>query len=148
MSKTAKDEFIPENPKKYIGTYPITYRSSWEHAVMRVFDQHPFVIAWASESVSVPYMNPLTGKWAMYVPDFIVVYADKNGKKHAEMIEVKPLKERPDYVKKPGERLSKRTQLMQIINAAKFMAAASYCKKNNIRFRVASEDELFAWRKK
>lgn len=84
----------------------------------------------------------------MYVPDFLVVYADKTGKKHGEIIEVKPLKERPDYVKKAGERLSKRTQLTQIINAAKFMAAAAYCKKNNLRFRVASEDELFSSRRK
>lgn len=148
MSRPAKAEYYPANPEKYIGTYPIVYRSSWEHSVMRVFDAHPYVLAWASESVSIPYINPLTGKWAMYVPDFLVVYADKNGQKHAEIIEVKPMKERPDYVRKAGERLSKRTQLTQIINAAKFMAAATYCKKNKMRFRVASENELFAWSKK
>ncbi len=114
---------------------------------MRLFDEHPYVIAWASESINIPYLNPKTGKWTFYIPDFFVVYADKNGRKHAELIEVKPLKQRPDYKPKAGERISKADKEAQIVNMAKFTAAAAFCAKQGLHFRVASEDELFAWNK-
>lgn len=116
--------------------------------MMRKFDEHPNVLGWASESISIPYQNPLTGKWSMYIPDFLVVYVDKNGNKHAEMIEVKPMRERPDYQKKANERLSAHTKLSQVVNAAKWAAAVKYCARNKIGFRVASEDEMFAYRRK
>ena len=32
----------------------------------------------------------MKGKHTIYVPDFFIVYADKKGKQHAEVIEVKP----------------------------------------------------------
>lgn len=146
--KPVKGEFIPTNAQKYIGKYPIIYRSSWEFTMMRKFDEHPNVIAWASETVSIPYQNPLTGRWSMYVPDFLVVYADRDGRKHAEVIEVKPMRERPDYQRKQGERLSERTKLAQVVNAAKWAAAVQFCAKNRLSFRVASEDEMFAYRRK
>lgn len=144
--KYSKDEFHPKNPQKYIGKTPIIYRSSWEFSMMRLFDEHPYVIAWASESISIPYRNPLTGRWSMYIPDFLVVYADKNGSKHAEMIEVKPLKERgAAFGGKNKGRLTERTKYTQVINAAKWQAALEYCAKNGYHFRIASEDEMFAW---
>ncbi len=147
-SKFAKGEFVPVNPAKYIGKSPIIYRSSWELTMMRKFDEHPSIIAWASETVSIPYQNPLTGKWSMYIPDFLVVYQDRHGQKRGEIIEVKPLRERPDYQKKQNERLSQRTKLAQIVNAAKWAAAVKFCTKNQLSFRVASEDEMFAYRRK
>lgn len=142
-AKYSKGEFTPKNPGKYVGQYPIVYRSSWEFTIMRVFDEHPYVLNWASEPISIPYQNPLTGRWTVYIPDFLVVYADRNGAQHCEMIEVKPLKERPDYQRRQGERLSARTKLAQALNAAKWSAAAKWCAKNGVHFRVASEDELF-----
>jgi hypothetical protein len=146
--KPVKGEYTPENPSKYIGTYPIIYRSSWEYTMMRKFDEHPHVLQWASESIKIPYQNPLTQKWSQYVPDFLVLYRDKRGNMHAELIEVKPMKERPDYQKRPGERLSERTKLAQAVNAAKWVAAQKWCAKNRLKFRVASEDEMFAYRRK
>lgn len=144
----AKGEFTPTNPSKYTGkNKKIIYRSSWELVVMRFFDVHPSVIAWNSEGISIPYQNPLTGKWTFYIPDFLVVYVDKKGKKHAELLEVKPLKERPDYTPKKNERISARTKAAQIVNMAKWTAAVQFCAKNGLYFRVASEDELFAWQK-
>ncbi len=146
--KFAKGEFVPTNTAKYIGKHPIVYRSSWELTMMRKLDEHPNVLAWASETVSVPYLNPLTNRWSMYIPDFLVVYIDKTGQKHAEIIEVKPMRERPDYQRKAGERLSEKTKLAQVVNAAKWAAAVKFCAKNRIAFRVASEDEMFAYRRK
>ena len=44
----------------------------------------------ASEPVKITYQNPLTGKVTGYVPDFVITYIDASGKKHAELIEIKP----------------------------------------------------------
>ena len=70
-----------------------TYRSSWEWAFMQFCDNHPGVVQWASEAVKILYKNPLTNRNTIYVPDFLVVYSDKKGNRHAEVIEVKPKKE-------------------------------------------------------
>jgi len=145
--KPHKSQYIPKNPNKVIGTKQITYRSSWELSVMRYFDHHPNVIAWSSESISIPYRNPLTGKQTVYVPDFLVVYEDKNGLRRAEMIEVKPAKEVPGLLNET-KKLSKRDKFAQVLNAAKWQAAAAFCAKRKIRFRVLTEQELFLFKRK
>lgn len=147
--KTANGTFEPKNPKKYIGSGPITYRSNWERQYMAFLDDHPYVLGWASESFSIPYKNPLLpenrrggrGKWSMYVPDFLVVYVDRNNKKHAELIEIKPAKESPLH--EATNRLSPQARLVREINAAKWMAAAKYCAQRGWTFRVMTEAELF-----
>lgn len=149
---TAKDEFIPKNPQKYSGTYPIIYRSSWELTFMMWLDKHPYVLSWQSESLKVPYQNPLTGKWTYYLPDFLIVYADGsgNGKQHVEMIEIKPMKEVPGYQKLREDgrpyRVSKQTQLIQAINAAKWMAAQQLCRKKGWKWRVVTEETLYNYK--
>ena len=146
-NKWSKGEFLPQNWGKYMGSRakPIIYRSSWEYTMMRLFDNHPNVLGWASEPMEIPYCNPLTRRWTVYVPDFIVVYADVVGQKHAEMIEVKPAKENIFAKRKAGERLSESTKAAQTVNLAKWQAAAKFCAKNGMVFRVASEDEIFAY---
>ena len=93
MTKYSQDEFIPKNPQKLVGNARPFYRSSWELTVMSLLDQHPNVINWASESITIPYVNPLTGKSSVYIPDFFILYKDKGGKQRAELVEVKPAKE-------------------------------------------------------
>ena len=75
----------------------------------------------------------------MYVPDFFIVYQDKNGKKHAEMIEVKPSDQMT--MERAGKSLAKKKQV--VLNMAKWEAATAYAKQKKIRFRVVSEDDLF-----
>jgi hypothetical protein len=145
MGKTYKGEYIPENPEKYIGTGKITLRSSWEFSVAKFFDRHPSVLAWSSESISIPYRNPLTGKNTVYVPDFLVVYENK-GTKHAEIIEVKPAKEVPGLLTE-GKRLSQKDRAAQIVNAAKWQAAIAFCTKRNIKFRVLTELDLYLFKR-
>ena len=106
---------------------------------MRLCDEHPNVYQWASESIKIPYRHPFTGKYTVYVPDFFIVYQDKNGKKHAEMVEVKPMSQtRMDAA---GKSLAKKKQV--VVNMAKWEAANSYAKQRKIRFRVVSEEQLF-----
>jgi hypothetical protein len=151
--KTHKGYFKPKNPEKLTSSKQITYRSSWELALMRVLDEHPNVKQWCSEGVQIPYKNPLTGRFTVYIPDFLVKYVDKDGNETVEMIEVKPAKEVPGYQKlseKTGKplKVSARDKAAQIVNAAKWQAAMAFCAKRNIKFRVATEDILFAYKRK
>lgn len=143
MTKYSQGEFVPKNPNKIVGNAKIWYRSGWELAVMTFLDSHPNVIQWASESISIPYTNPLTGRRSQYIPDFLVLYQDKSGKQRAELIEVKPKKEAlAEHAK------SKRDKAFLIINQAKWAAAMIYCKKNGLQFRLVTEDSLFYQPKK
>jgi hypothetical protein len=138
MGKWAQDEFIPKNPQKIIGNSRIVYRSSWELTVMNLLDQHPNVIQWASESISIPYKNPLTGRQSVYIPDFLVVYKDKTNKQRAELIEVKPMKEAI-----AENARSKRDKAALMVNTAKWAAAMLFCKKNGLIFRILTEADLY-----
>ena len=139
IPRFAKGKFSLKNPGKYVGLKTPTYRSGWEQAFMRLCDEHPNVYKWASESIRIPYRHPLTGKYTIYVPDFFIVYADKEGRKHAELVEVKPKSQ--TTMESAGRSMGKKKQV--VINYAKWEAASAYAKQNKIRFRVVSEDQLF-----
>jgi len=138
MSKYSQGEFIPKNPQKIVGNATVQYRSSWELRVMMLLDQHPYVINWASESIAIPYKSPLDGRMHQYIPDFLVVYKDKNGAQRAELIEVKPAKEAL-----AENARSKRDKAALLVNTAKWAAAMTWCKKNGINFRLLTEDQIF-----
>lgn len=138
MNKWANGLYEVLNPDKYAGNKKPRYRSSWEHSFMRFCDNHPSVISWASESIQIPYRNPLTGRQSIYVPDFFIMYMDKKGKKHAELIEVKPSSQT-----RLTERTSQRDKLAIAINHAKWEAAAKWCRLKGVHFRIVNEGDLF-----
>jgi len=138
MSRYSQQFFIPKNPHKLVGNTQPFARSSWELRVMSLLDQHPNVINWASESIAIPYKSPLDNRMHQYIPDFLIVYKDKNGKQRAELIEVKPSKEAIAENAK-----SKRDKAALLVNTAKWGAAISYCKKNGLNFRILTENDLF-----
>lgn len=138
MSRALSGSYLAKNPEKYVGTHPIVYRSSWELAVMRMCDANPSIIQWASESIKIPYVNPLTAKQSVYVPDFTVLFEDKNGNTKTEVWEIKPRKE--TFV---AEAKSQRDRLALAINAAKWKAAQKFCSKHGMQFRVINEDAIF-----
>jgi hypothetical protein len=143
MGNYSSGKFIPKNPRKYIGKMPIVFRSSWELSMQKLLDTHPNVIKWSSESITMPYLNPLTKRWTLYVPDFLVIYIDKNGQTHGEIIEIKPMKESlTEHAK------SKRDKATQAINYAKWSAAVGYCKKRGLTFRVMTEHDLFKFKRR
>jgi hypothetical protein len=139
MRNTARGKFVPKNPEKYQGMGDPTYRSSWELTFMMFCDNNPAVEHWASESVKIPYRDPLTGKNTVYVPDFLIVYLDRNQKKHAELIEIKPNNQ--STLEAVGK--NKLNQAQYIRNLAKWEAAQAWCKKYGIQFRVISERDIF-----
>ena len=136
--KFLSGDYEPINPDKYKGSYPIRWRSTWELQLMRTFDKHPDVVAWASESIKIPYQNPLTGKVSQYIPDFLVVYEDKNGNRKNELIEVKPASQ--THLTEAKSRYDK---VSLAVNAAKWQAAAAFCKNHGLNFRVINENDIF-----
>lgn len=143
MSKFAKGTYTVENTSKYAGAAAPYYRSSWELAFMRMCDQHPNIVKWASEAIKIPYMHPVTGKYANYVPDFMIQYVDANGAGHVELIEIKPSNQ--TTMENANSRHQKASV---IINAAKWTAAQEWCQRRGIRFKVINEDQIFSNTKK
>ena len=87
MTKYSQQYFVPKNPQKIVGNARPFSRSSWELRIMSFLDSHPNVIQWGSECIRIPYVNPLTGKGTVYVPDFLIRYRDKNGNELTELVE-------------------------------------------------------------
>jgi hypothetical protein len=139
MAKFAQGRFEMKNPSKYVGTKTPLARSSWEFVFMRMLDEHQGVEKWASESIQIPYRDPLTGKYTIYVPDFFITYVDKNGAKHAEVVEVKPASQ--TLLANVGKSVYNQQQYIK--NMAKWEAATKWCKQQGIKFRVVNEEHIF-----
>jgi len=139
MSKYAQGKYQIQNPSKYVGNKSPTYRSGWEWTFMQFCDTNPSVLQWASEAVRINYRNPLTGKNTIYVPDFLITYNDAQGRQHAEVVEIKPLKE--TTLENAGK--SVRNQASAILNMAKWEAARAWCRAHGLTFRVVTENDIF-----
>lgn len=142
-SKFAQGKYEVLNPQKYVGKGQPTYRSSWEFAFMNFCDKNPAVTQWASEAIHINYRNPFTGKNTIYVPDFLVMYVDKNGKQHGEVVEIKPSKETTLEAAK-----SQRDKAMVALNMYKWEAARKFCAAHGLVFRVVNENDIFHQGKK
>jgi hypothetical protein len=134
-------QYIPRNPTKYVGKYPLIMRSSWERVLAQWLDMNPKIVAWSSESIVIKYFNPVKNRVARYYPDFFVQL--ENGKQI--IIEVKPYKEtHPPY--KKGKK-SKKTLLYESntwsVNQAKWKAAVKWCSKMSMEFKIMTEKEIF-----
>lgn len=151
-----KGRFRPKRPEKYRGDASnIIYRSSWELMVFRRLDEHPDVIEWSSEEISIPYVNPVRSlksgerKISRYFPD-IIVKKKVDGKIATTMIEIKPKKQTapPD----PGKRNATKTGRVSrrylneaatySVNEAKWEAAKRYCRERGWEFVIMTEDHI------
>ena len=139
MAHFAQGKYTLKNPEKYVGGRTPTYRSSWEFAFMRFCDLNESISKWASEAIRIPYRHPFTGKQTIYVPDFFIVYTDKKGKEHVELIEVKPANQ--TFKESLGR--SRANQAHYVINQAKWQAARAFSKQKGITFRVINEGDIF-----
>lgn len=138
MSKFAQGNYSIKNVHKYVGKGTPRYRSGWEHAFMRFLDNNDHVVNWASESISIPYRNPVTGKQSMYVPDFLITYRNKSNQLIAELVEIKPKKQSVIESK-----MSAREGAIVAVNYAKWDAATKWARRNGLTFRVITEDDMF-----
>lgn len=138
MSKFAQGIFEVKNPQKYVGKGKPRYRSGWEWTFMQFCDNNDSILQWASESVAIPYKNPLTGKMTQYIPDFLVQYRTKANTVVTELIEIKPKKQSVIESK-----ASQRDKAIVAVNYAKWDAAQKWARRNGLVFRVITEDDIF-----
>ena len=143
--------FRPKNPAKYKGDpTKIIYRSMWEFKFFRHVDEHPDVIWWQSEEISIPYASPLDGKRHRYFPDVVVHMKLPDGNYKTMMIEIKPKAQTrpPDISKKNDTKTGRvsRKFLKEVqtygINDAKWKAARIYCSQRGWEFQIWTEDHL------
>ena len=133
-----------KNPEKYMGNRAPTYRSGWEYTFMTFCDNNPSVQQWSSESIKIPYRDPLTGKNTIYIPDFLITYVDKKLKKHVELIEIKPSNQM--IAEKVGKNPYNQAQYVK--NMAKWEAASAWCRSQGIKFRILNETDIYQNTKK
>lgn len=142
--KFSKSIYQVRNPEKYVGSKMPYCRSSWETTFCMFCDNNPSIQQWASEPVKIPYRDPLTGKPTVYVPDFLISYIDKNMKKHAELIEIKPANQM--LIEKVGKNAYNQAQYVK--NMAKWAAANKWAQQQGLKFRVINEHDIFSNTKK
>jgi len=138
MANFRQGIYTVRNSGKYVGKREPRYRSGWEMTFMMCLDSNDNIVNWASESISIPYRNPITGKQSMYVPDFFVTYRDRNNTTRAELIEIKPKKQ--SLIE---SRMSDRDRAVVAVNYAKWDAATKWARRNGLIFRVINEDMIF-----
>jgi hypothetical protein len=139
MSHWAQGKYEVLNTAKYVGNGIPRYRSGWELSFMRFCDNNEHILQWASESIAIPYRNPVTGKMSQYIPDFLVTYRNKNNTMRAELIEIKPKKQSVIESK-----MSSRDRAVVAVNYAKWASAQKWCNRNGLSFRVITELDMFA----
>ena len=138
MSKFAQGPYTVKNAAKYVGKGVPRYRSGWELSFMQFLDNNDHVMQWASESIQIPYRNPITGKQSIYVPDFLITYRTRQNTLIAEVVEIKPKKQSVIESK-----MSNRDRMVVAINYAKWDSATKWCARNGLKFRVLTEEDMF-----
>ena len=136
--------FKPNNALKYIGKKDPVYRSGWELKFFRWADMNENILAWGSENIIIPYLNPLDSKVHRYFVDNFIVFKDKEGKKQKFLIEIKPSKQtqRPVKTKYKKSKTLLYEQKMYVQNTAKWKAANEWANKKGYKFLIITEKEL------
>jgi hypothetical protein len=140
-SKFVQGIFVPKNKHKFIGDKAV-YRSSLELRFMKFCDCNENVLAWGSENVVIPYVNPLDGKVHRYfVDNFVKIKEGNNIKKY--LVEIKPssqlLPPKTKYRKKSNLIYE---QTMYVTNQAKWKFAKEWCLKRGYEFIIITEKHL------
>lgn len=134
--------FKPSNPDKYKGSLPIIYRSSYELRFMRWADHNPAIVSWGSESIIIPYPNPLTGRVSRYFVDNNITIKSKDGTIKKYLIEIKPsIQTLPPKATRNTKSLM-RKQAEYVKNRAKWQAATEWSKKKGYEFTIITEKHL------
>ncbi len=149
----SKGNYLIQNSEKYIGSYPIEYRSSWEFAFCRFCDLSQNVIKWSAEGVEIPYqiVNNRTQMLEnhRYYPDFYVETINSNNPEtyNRLVIEIKPKSETemPVQPKTQTLKMLENFEYAQITykkNLHKWAFTKEWCEKRNLQFKIITEDWL------
>lgn len=132
--------YMPKNVSKYIGkSWPIC-RSSWEEGFCRWLDVNASVTEWTSESIAIPYYDPVQRRRRRYFPDFLVTINNKD----TFIVEIKPFKETlpPRRTKNKSQKTMLYEEKTYETNKAKWEAAQLFCQKMGFIFKIITEKQL------
>lgn len=137
------------NVDKYIGDpTKCVYRSKWELHFMAWCDKNTSVKRWSSENITIPYQDE-NGKFHRYYPDFYCEIINKNDPNVFErlVIEIKPFKETqsPKIPKKLTTKALESFEYQLKIfqkNLYKWTKANYWCEKNQMKFKIITENYL------
>jgi len=131
--------YAPIMPAKYVGSLPIVLKSTWEEDfAKRVCDMNESCLQWAYEPHKIPYRDPISGEQKLYVPDFLMSFISSDGHPKIMLVEVKPRHEAYESAQR-----NKMDAVIRIKNVAKWTAAAAWCIRRGIEFKVITEAELY-----
>lgn len=136
--------YTPINKDKYKGSTNPSYRSSLEKNFFLYFDKNPNVVAWASESIVVPYYNDVDKKVHKYYIDLIAAIKDPSGEVQKYLIELKPYAQTqpPKQSNKKKSSTILYENLMYHQNQCKWKAAHEYAAKKGMKFIILTEKFL------
>lgn len=133
--------YFPINEsKKYLGTGPVIYRSSWEKKFCLYCERNPDVLHWASEPISIKYFSLVDHNYHNYFPDYLIKLS--NGK--TILIEVKP----QSQLQKPTEPKRKTIKAIEsykwsfntyLVNLSKYRAAKEFAIARGWDFMYVTE---------
>lgn len=142
--------FKPTNPHKYVGDpSKIIFRSSWEKRFATYCDVNDRIVAWSSETIQIPYHNPVEGVMKTYNLDYYIKVKRDDGTLKEYIVEVKPVKklEKPEL---PQGRITEKRMNDHIyqmkeyaVNMYKFQAAKEWAASRGWEFIVVTENFLF-----
>jgi len=134
--------FQPAHSEKYKGSLPIYYRSSYELKYFRWCDHNPNVLSWGSESIIIPYNNPLTGTVNRYFVDCNITVKTKDNQIKKFLVEIKPSVQTVPPKPTRNTKALLRRQAEYVKNQAKWRAAQEWCKKKGYEFTIITEKHL------
>jgi hypothetical protein len=131
-------DFAERNPKKYVGDYPITFRSSYELLFMFKMEANPRVKAWAAEQIVIPYqLREKRGN------EFVMVrhnyHTDATVWLHSGEVyvcEIKPM------ALSPLNEAQLHNSWVHYKNGEKWRYALQWCKNQGYIFKVINESHL------
>lgn len=145
-SRFSQGLYKPINSEKYIGKKLPFYRSGLELKVFRLMDKNPNILKWSSESIVIPYINPVDKRAHRYFVDLVVLLRNKNNDSLKLIIEIKPhnhtLPPKISAKKKKSTVLYENYQYQ--LNQAKWDAARKWATHHGYLFLVLTEKNLFS----
>lgn len=149
-SKIETKKWYPSNPHKYRGDVNnIISRSSWETKAFNWMDNNRDVVSWSSESVILPYFDPIQNKMRRYFVDLWAEIKTNTGVIRRYLIEIKPDKfTRPPTQPKRITKSYLAEATQYVTNRAKWDAAEAVCKQNGVEFLILTEHDLFGSKNK
>jgi hypothetical protein len=135
--------FEPRNIQKYLGSFPIICRSSWERKFAIFCDTNDKVVKWSSEPVEIKYYNTFDNKFHKYYPDYFI-QINRDGIFQGYLVEVKPHSQliKPTPPKRLTEKTVssfKRSYQTYVTNLCKMDALKKYAEGRNMKVLIITE---------